>query len=63
MRLYKNPTPIRRNRFSLNFSNKVQRLALQQRTHQILQLTNQVAAPSTGNCPARKTPHGCRFCK
>ena len=63
MRLYKNPTTIRRNRFSLHFSNKVQILALQQRTHQTMQLTNQVAAPSTGNCNARKNPHGCRWCK
>jgi len=63
MHLYKNPTTIRRNRFSLNFSNKVQRLAMQQRTRQILQQSNQVAAATTGNCPARKNPHGCRLCK
>lgn len=63
MRLYKNPTTIHRNRFSLNFSNKVQRLAMQQRTHQILQLSNQVAVAPTGNCNARKNPYGCRFCK
>ena len=56
MLLYKNPSTIRRRQFSLNFSNKVQRLAMQQ--------PNQgLSVQSTGNCPTtRKNARGCRYC-